>query len=237
MYSCIHSTVSHTRIPQRRGIFTPLLTPAEQARSPIAQAAGNRPSRWRIHWRPWTRCTATPRAVAVARSRCSASLCFSTVPLSRSFAWALLCWMLCCLKRQARRRRGSSSKRLQRASSSTSSRESGIPFWTCRTWVNGCGERWPATRSEHRAPSAAARVISGGASLCARPSPGSVHVGRTAPGRSIVPETKDAALQVRATDPRFLTANFWQQFIWSFKSHHAAPYPAHDHQARILSIP
>ncbi|KAL1522798.1 hypothetical protein AB1Y20_017769 [Prymnesium parvum] len=54
--------------------------------------------------------------------------------------------------------------------------------------------------------------------------------------RSIVPDSTEAALRVRATDPRYLTANFWQQFVWSFKSHHTAPYPAHDNQERELAV-
>jgi hypothetical protein len=52
----------------------------------------------------------------------------------------------------------------------------------------------------------------------------------------LVPHTAKEALHIRATDARYLHSNTWQQFIWVFKSHHAAPYPPHDHQENELSV-
>ena len=54
--------------------------------------------------------------------------------------------------------------------------------------------------------------------------------------RSLVARSKDAVHRTRGSDARYRAAGPWQQLVWNFQSHHAAPFPEHDDQLRELSL-
>ena len=54
--------------------------------------------------------------------------------------------------------------------------------------------------------------------------------------RSLVVRFKDAVHRTREDDARYRASGPWQQFVWNFQSHHAAPFPEHDDQLHELSL-
>ena len=54
--------------------------------------------------------------------------------------------------------------------------------------------------------------------------------------RNLVVRSKEAVHHTREKDTRYRSSGPWQQVVWNFQAHHAAPFPEHDDQLRELSL-